>query len=340
MKDDPYPQTLPQQLRELGERWKVGRLRGLYTTSIGRFALCSVALLILLPTAAKVTNDAATWGWNLGTGYELWLPKLLHSSRYAAAQVGAIALVIWFQCRWPERNRWSVFMGLVLGYALFLGGIGLLVSQRTAPLDSVHRWRIAQTLLQVATLLVFLRAGNVLVRLFLVDRSTSLSEQKLPTHNSWSLQGIFLVVVLTAVFLAMVRPTKELWVPLEFVDAPAFLLAFSWVSFYFELLVLWMLAYAVVVWRVRRWWWIGWVAFGVAVAIAQLLTWMYSYFIWSSGWMQPTPYLAPRWIDVLDHAFSVAFTMGLLGWFSVACERSGYQWAIWIRGSDDAIPTT
>lgn len=339
MKDDPYPQSLPQQLRELGERWQVERLRGLYTTPTGRFVLYSMALVILLQVAAKISNHIIAGGWNFGAGYEFWLPSLLHSCRYATAQVGAIALVIWFQCRWPEQNRWGVFVGFAIGYALFLWVIGLLVFQRAAPFDSAPLWRIAQSLLQVATLLFFLRAGNVLVRLFLVDRSTSFSEQKLPAHNSWSLRGMFLVMVLTAIFLAMVRPTKGLWVPSDLASAPAFLLAFSWVNFYLELLMLWMLAYAVVARRIRQRRSIGWVAFVVAVAIPQLLTWMYSYFIWSSGPGRPPLHLAPLWINTLVGAFSVAFTMVLLKWFSLACERSGYQWAIWIRGSDDAIPT-
>ncbi len=335
MNDDPYPQTLPQQLRELGERWEVGRLRGLYTTPIGRFALYWVALFMLLQIAAKVSSYATAWGWDFGAGYEFWLPRFLHSCRYATAQVGAIALVIWFQCRWPDRNRWGVFVGLTLGYALFPWAIGLLAYQRAASFDSTQLWQISHSLLQVAMLLFFVRSANVIVRLFLVDRTNSHAEQKLPTHNSWSLQGMFLVVVLVACFLAMVRQMIPLWTTSEIQSLSGSFWFFWWGNWLLELLILLMLAFVVAATRIRQRRWIWWLALVVAVAIPRLVTWMYWYFIWPSGPGRPPLQFAPLWIDTLV----VAFTMVLLEWFYVACERSGRHLAMWIRGSDDAIPT-
>ncbi|TWU11117.1 hypothetical protein [Allorhodopirellula heiligendammensis] len=343
MNNAPYPQTLPQQLRELGERWDAGRLKRVYTTPIGRFVLCWMALVVLLQIGAEILKNATARGWISGTGWGWALPTMLYEWRYAAAQVGAVALVVWFQCRWPQRHRWGWFVGFTLGYVVFLRIVGMLGTYRSMQMSWTNLWPFVVQLFEIGLLTFFVRAGNVVIRIFLVgcsvnyiasDDSESASHP-LPTHNSWSLGGMFLVVLGAAGFLAILRPTKELWAPSELFGSDPAMMAFWWIGVFLELLIVWVLAYAVAAQRVRGQPWILPAALVFAVAIPRLAGWI----VWQ---ISPPSGLAPHhWYFVylgID-TIGAIFTIALLAWFFVACERSGLRLAMWIRGSDDAIPT-
>ncbi len=339
MTEDPFPQTLPQQLRQMGERWEIGRLRVLYTMPIGRFLLYWMAVVILLRLGIRYDVFAMISGIRFDStpGYQVRI--LMQLSETWAEYVGAISLVVWFQCRWPEPRRWGVFMVMALAYALFLSASTMVLHRHRLAFDIALLWPVAVSLLRVAVLLFLVRTGNLIVRLFLVDavdrQNQSASQLELPTSQSWSLRGIFLTVFLAAIFLAAARFFNGAFLPGASFDIPSSLPFYWWSDWFLHVLIVLLITYVVAVNRIRNRRWIWWLALVLAVALPQWMGWLYWRFTMPVGPLQIPRLFSALWIELLV----VTVTMGSLKCFFVACERSGYQLAMWIRGSENAIPS-
>ncbi len=334
MSDDPFPQTLPQQLREVGERWRVERFKQIYTTPIGRWMLCWMVLVLGLGFLNHVVSARLDSSW--GTSATSWLLSInraLDNVYNYAAEVGAVGLLVWFQCRWPNQQQWVLFAVMSVAYAGFMRMLEHLPphSEFVYVTDDFGEVvsGIAASVLYLISMLLIMRICNVWVRLYLVhrqcvDEKIPLASQ-LPKQTSWSLQGLGLTVLLTATIIAFFKQLEILEQFMTDTDSDAVFLIAVCVSSLVMVIVPIVIAYLVAAQRVqrKRMLWLG--ALVVTIVMPRVLTELLSLCMSASPGI--SIYRSPLWVDALG----MLTFMLMIGIFFAACERSGYELAIFVR---------
>jgi hypothetical protein len=334
MNDDPFPQTLPQQLREVGKRGRVERLKQIYTTPIGRWMLCWIVLVFGMGFLNQVVSSRLDSSW--GTSATSWLLSInraLDNVYNYAAEAGAVGLLVWFQCRWPNQQQWVLFGVMSVAYAAFINSLEYLPPYNEF-LYVTHDFGeivsgLAAYVLYLISMLLVVRICNIWVRLYLVrrqcvDASTPLTAQ-VPKQNSWSLQGLGLTVLLTATIIAFIKQLEIVEQIMSDTDTDAVFLIAVCVSSLVTVVMPIVIAYLVAMQRIQRKRILWWVALAFTIVIPRVLTELLSLTMAASPGM--SVYRSPLWVDALG----LLTFMLMIGAFFVACERSGYEVAMFVR---------